>query len=61
MTEPVAPPRVVVAVVTLAMTALVALTLYGEIDGGLRGGLMVIDVAGGLLGCAVVPLLFSRP
>lgn len=61
MTEPAAPPRIFVVAATLAMTALVALTLFGEFGGGLRGGLLGVDLTIGLLACAAVPLLFTRP
>jgi signal transduction histidine kinase len=57
------PPGHVVAVATAAVATLVAATIIGELLSDPRPSwtLLGLDIAVGVLGCAVLPLLFWRP
>ncbi|MCG5213419.1 histidine kinase [Streptosporangium soli] len=50
-----------VAGLILGMGALVTLTIWGWSDGGQAGGLLALDIAVGVLGCAVAPALLRWP
>jgi signal transduction histidine kinase len=55
------PGRVVTAVVTIGMAAMTALAFSGQSDAHGTTTVLLLDLAVGAVGCALVPLLLHRP